>query len=235
MKQYAPTARRLDKAREEGKVLRSQLFTKALGFAFAGLILKINFQNDIWLKPPTPVKSIEALGDYAYFWILQIGLWTGLFLVPYSIVSTLAECLVGGVKWRFAKKSRSPFDSVTQGFFGLPSHAGRVLPYIFLILVFIWIADYVPDYLAVREIWSSLFKWVSIFALAVMIIGTVELGLCRFRFKKSLSMSLQELRDEIKETDGDPLMKHLRSSLHRSLTYDEAVSRIRKSSVVVVG
>lgn len=235
MKQYAPTAHRIEKAREEGKVLKSQLFTKALGLLSGFAILTIIFQNDIWLKPPTPVKSIEALGDYAYFWFLQIGLWTGLFLLPYSFVSTITECLIGGLKWSFAKRKRSPFDSVIQGFFGMPAQISRVAPYLGFILVFIWIADYVPNGYPESEIWGLLNEWILAFAFSVLIFGIVELGLCRFRFRKSLSMSLQELRDEIKETDGDPLMKHLRSSLHRSLTYEEAVSRIRKSSVVVVG
>lgn len=235
MKQYAPTPRRIEKGREEGKVLRSQLFTKGLGFVSAVIIISIIFQNDIWIKPPSPVKSLEALGDYAYFWFLQIGLSTGLFLVPYSIISTLSECLIGGVKWKFAKRKIAPFDSVTYGFLGMPANFARISPYLVFILVFVWIADYVPGKMSFGAVLTQLIDWGIVFASVVIIFGGVEFGLSRFKFFKSLSMSLQELRDEIKETDGDPLMKHLRSSLHRSLTYDEAVARIRKSSVVVVG
>jgi len=193
------------------------------------------FQNDIWLKPHPPVKSIEALGDYAFFWFLQIGKWTFISLFPFGVVTTLLEFLIGGVHWKFAKRKRTPFDSVTQGFSSLPGYLGRILPFLVFILVFVWAADYAPY----DERWhhqiKSLIGW-SFGALGLTLIGgAVEFGLSRFQFVKSLSMSMQEVRDEVKETDGDPHMKQLRAALHRSLTYEEAVARIRKSSVVVVG
>jgi flagellar biosynthesis protein FlhB len=68
----------------------------------------------------------------------------------------------------------------------------------------------------------------------LLIIALVAYSLARWRFYKQLRMSLQEVRDEYKEDEGDPHTKAARKHEHRMLLFSEVEKRVKKSKVVVV-
>lgn len=66
-------------------------------------------------------------------------------------------------------------------------------------------------------------------------VALVDLGLVRRRFAKRHAMSLEELREEHKESEGSPEMRGLRRQMHQELTAHSEVQAVRKSKVLVVG
>ena len=69
---------------------------------------------------------------------------------------------------------------------------------------------------------------------ALLVLGLTEYMLERRRFTAELSMSLDELRQEMKDDEGDPHVKASRRQMHRALAYEELVARVRASRVVIV-
>ena len=72
---------------------------------------------------------------------------------------------------------------------------------------------------------------VTLFA---MIVGAIDLVLVRRRHRKRLMMSLEEVRREAKETDGDPHFKSVRRERAKALATNRMLADIPKASVVVV-
>lgn len=219
MKQFKPTSKRLQKAREEGKVLKSQLFTAFIGVL--GMGISIYFAKTLLaIEPPVQLEGRELFR----YWAIKMAQFTGLALVPYTILVLLTESLLGGLTFQIPKKKRSPFDSIIGGVKAIPGHLLKLIPLLGFILVLVLYGE-----------GSEISFWIKLGLLVIGVVGVGELFASRHKFISSLSMTFQELRDEIKESEGDPYIKAMRGSIHRMLTYDEVVSRIRKSKVVVVG
>jgi flagellar biosynthesis protein FlhB len=69
---------------------------------------------------------------------------------------------------------------------------------------------------------------------ALVLVALVAYALARWRFYKQLKMSLQEVKDEHKEDEGDPHSKAARKHEHRALLFSEIEKRVKRSKVVVV-
>lgn len=220
MKQFKPTPKRLQKAREEGKVLKSQLFTSFIGAL--GVIISIYLASILLvIEPPVQLDVRELF----VFWGIKVAQATGLALIPYTVLVLVTECLLGGgLTFKIPKKKRSPFDSIVGGVKAIPGHLLKLIPLLGFVLVLVLYGE-----------GSEISFWIKMGLLVIACVSLGELFTSRHKFISSLSMSFQELRDEIKESEGDPYIKAMRGSIHRMMTYDEVVSRIRKSKVVVVG
>lgn len=79
----------------------------------------------------------------------------------------------------------------------------------------------------IREVWVPVLA--SVISLAV-----IEYVMKRKQFRAELSMSFDELRQELKEEEGDPHVRAARQQLHRALAYEELVARVRSSKVLIV-
>lgn len=71
-------------------------------------------------------------------------------------------------------------------------------------------------------------------AVALSVIAAIAYGLARWRFYRQHKMSLQEMKDEYKEDEGDPHVKAQRKHEHRALLFAEVEKRVKRSKVVVV-
>jgi flagellar biosynthesis protein FlhB len=69
---------------------------------------------------------------------------------------------------------------------------------------------------------------------ALLVIAVVAYALARWRFYKQLKMSLQEVKDEHRQDEGDPHSKAARKHEHRALLFSEVEKRVKRSKVVVV-
>ncbi len=82
---------------------------------------------------------------------------------------------------------------------------------------------------------SSALQLVSQVALALMAFGVLDYGLQRWRFERSLLMTREEVREEIKEAEGTPRQKNQRHALahqlqsSRSANFDPAANTNRSS------
>ncbi len=240
-KNQKPTPQRLRDARKKGDVPRSSELTRAfvlvgcliwLGFGMAGLMqslmvmLKSAISNPDLLALPSPQAALALLQPHLL----------GLFLPPLVLVivfSLLGDFLqVRGV---FSLEPLLPkLDNLNpaQGFeriFALRTlvHLGFSLLMIVLILfsavVLIKLALHDLASLTQRPSWHAasvaawlLFKLLAVSALVHLLVAVMDVMYQQFDYLQRQRMSIDELRREHKENEGDPHMRARRRAIARS-------------------
>lgn len=71
-------------------------------------------------------------------------------------------------------------------------------------------------------------------AAGLMLCGACEYWLQRRSFLSEMSMSFEELREEQRESEGDPQMRAARRAEHERLVRQDIVQRVRQARVIVV-
>ena len=71
-------------------------------------------------------------------------------------------------------------------------------------------------------------------AALLVLIAVVAYSIVRWKFFRELRMSLQELKDEFKEDEGDPHARAARKQEHRALLFSEVEKRVKSAKVVIV-
>jgi flagellar biosynthetic protein FlhB len=70
-------------------------------------------------------------------------------------------------------------------------------------------------------------------ALVLLALALADYGFQRFEYERSLRMTRQELKEELKETEGDPLIKARIRSIQRALARRRMMKRVPESDVVI--
>ena len=68
----------------------------------------------------------------------------------------------------------------------------------------------------------------------LVLLGVVDLLVQRKQFNRELSMSVDEVRREERETEGDPRHRAARRSIYEAQIMQDIVSRVRRSKVILV-
>lgn len=68
----------------------------------------------------------------------------------------------------------------------------------------------------------------------VLLVALVDVPLQQYLYRHQLRMSLQEVKDEHKETEGNPLVKSKRRQRAREIAYGQSVRRVPEADVVVM-
>ncbi|MCC6931685.1 MAG: EscU/YscU/HrcU family type III secretion system export apparatus switch protein [Deltaproteobacteria bacterium] len=68
----------------------------------------------------------------------------------------------------------------------------------------------------------------------MIVIGFLDLLLQKHKHSKKLMMDLQELKQEIKDSEGDPEILARRKMLHREIASHEIIQAVRQAKVVIV-
>lgn len=86
-----------------------------------------------------------------------------------------------------------------------------------------------------REVTGDmLFRLALYVAVPAVLIAAADFAFTRWNFKRKNRMSKDEVKREYKESEGDPLIKGMRRSLHQQLLAEGQVQRAREASVLVV-
>ena len=227
-----PSSRKLEKAREDGKVIKSQEVFVFVILAAGILLMQITpfFINDFlklckdFFKFGLEVKNGHyALGSISTA-IDMIVKTVIIFGLPLGIVCVLTQFIVGGINfslksiyWKLEKMN--PIKGIKRIFSvnGLVNLAKALLKVILLGLIsFFIIKKNVPDltHLTTTNVASAFGKTVSFFPelvlgllLGLAIIAVLDLAYQKYDYIKQLKMSHQDIKDEYKETDGQPEVK----------------------------
>lgn len=70
--------------------------------------------------------------------------------------------------------------------------------------------------------------------LVFLVLGAGDYFLQRFLHRKELMMTKHEVKEEYKETEGNPIHKSLRKQMHREILMQSVMEAVRRASVVVV-
>ena len=112
-----------------------------------------------------------------------------------------------------------------------------------LVLIAVWFSYLVfPSFLALmgappetilRDIFNSTIELGLLLALALIILGGLDFAFQKWKHEKDLMMSKQEIREEMKSMDGDPLIRQRRREAHRKLAMSQELSKVATADVVI--
>ncbi len=228
-----PTSRRLEKAREDGKVVSSKEMFVFTVLASGVIIMYIippllddflmitrsffNFGPEL-LYGKSPLESIKE----AISFFIKV---TIIFSTPLLIICIITQFIIGSglnfsfkaLHWKFEKMS--PIKGLKRIFStkGLVELAKSILKVVFLggISYFV-LKFYLPELVNISDanLFSAVNRLVSLFPILVIsllvglaLIAAIDLAWQKYDYIKSLKMSHQDVKDEYKETDGQPEVK----------------------------
>ena len=258
-----PSQRKIDKHKEDGKVLSSKemfvftgiagalLLMYAFSFSFKALLFEWGdlfvFAGNDKLEDLPSTKSLEAL-----FFILKIILFVG---VPMLIIILATQFAVGGINFApkaFAFKANriNPLSGFKR-MFSLKSlvELGKALLKVGLLFASaIGVIYYLlPQILRITDgtLKSGLELTKSSFPLLIgallvclMIIAALDYFYQRYEHIKSLRMTKQEVKDEYKQTEGSPevrakIRRLQMESATKSAKQQEALENMGNATAII--
>ena len=255
-----PTHRRLKKAREEGQFPTARVFVSAMQFvAFVSLI---HFWGGAWildirnsmarmfehaLDPKMGAQEVITLAlDLLKRTMTGIAV-LGATLVGVTIAMQLVVTRMGISLKKLAPDIHrlSPLEKLRQlPRNNLPSlmQALIMLP-VFGLATYYVVADNLDKYIALpmRAVPASIsmvaggvqtLLWKA--SLVFVVFGVVDLIRQKQRYQKDLKMSKQEIREEFKETDGNPMMKGRIRRLRRDMARRRMMHEVPTATAVIV-
>lgn len=255
-----PTARRLQKAREDGEIARSVEVPAAgvvlagglfLAFSGAGMaerfekLFASGFQFDAARAAATTTLP-ALLGDQLVAGLLIVAPLLGLTMVAALLLAAIPGGYVFATKLAAPKLDRiSPLNGLKR-IFGVRSlvELAKSVGKVVLVGLAVWwlfASDFeqlmalgiVPVEVAIGETGALVAKSVLAFALAMALIATADAFYQRHAFFKRMRMSKQDIRDEMKDAEGRPEVKAQMRRRQRALATNRMIERVREADVVI--
>ncbi|MGV6858123.1 MAG: flagellar biosynthesis protein FlhB [bacterium] len=256
-----PTPKKLLDAKRKGQIARSRDFNTLLGLMFAGigmLILGSQMGDGLsQLMRDTFVISREHAFDHKHMiHAVMSHIVDAIFIIlPFMLLMVLAAfagpLLLGG--WSFSAKAMAPkFDKLNPlkglkrvfGMNGLVELVKALLKFVLLGSIAIFTFDTIADdylhlsQLPIREAidqGASLVIWQFIMISAgLIIVAGIDVPYQLFTHKKKLMMTRQEIREENKETDGNPEMKGHRRQMQMEIAQGRMLQEVPNANVILV-
>lgn len=255
-----PTLRKLEKAKEEGQVLRSQEATTAA--VTLGVIAALYFSGS-WLGAKLMslfgrTLNVDPLHVFQPPLILEVFgrnlaeaflIVTPLFLLAVFFV-VVAAAGVGGMvfslKAAAPKLSKiNPIKGFTRIFglralvelckailkFGLVAGVASLFLYFNLDLFFAY--GWSAISLSIADSLKLVFFGATITSIALLVIAAVDIPYQRFEFIKKLKMSKKDVKDELKEMEGQPEVRQQIRRKQRELAEQRMMEEVPKADVVI--
>ncbi len=258
-----PTTKKLNDARSEGQVAKSKELATASGLATFFIILKVfsgyigeSFQNNFFKifgiidKVADEEMNIATISSILKDTILTIIVTCIPIFIITMIVAFIIE--IYQVKWKVSTKVLKPkFSKLNpaNGFKKLISKDKIVE--LFIELLKISIISYLA-YNTLKNEWKTLFIFYDMkLEQAILLIGNlvIDLGLRisliflvigfgdllyqKIKFKKDMRMSKQEVKDEFKNSEGDPQVKSKIRAKMREVSQRRMMQALPSADVVI--
>lgn len=259
-KTYDPTARRLQKAREEGHVTQSEEMTSAITLIVLTLTTLLLAPWFVAWSKKELIQGLscraELLDNSQVFTAYLNGKILGALLIASPFFLAMAAFGVAGhvfiSGWNFAPKSLAwKFEMNPAGelkkLFSPESLVKLILSVaklIFIgIIVYLYLRDKV-DFLATLQ-WVHLDQILSSvggvvlgavlrICLGLLIIGAIDWFYRKWKYTDSLKMSRQEVKEENRDTEGAPEVKHQLRKKQYELGMRRMLKKVPQASVVLV-
>lgn len=255
-----PTPKRLEKAREEGQVPRSRELTTSV-LLLGGTICLFMLGGYITGRLEAIMRYNLSLDRNALFdtnqMFSQLGesIYDGLYiLVPIFAVLALASILgpisLGG--WLFSAKSLAPKASRMNpgsglkrmfGVKGLMELVKSVAKVSVILLLAVLLLDYQKEdilRLAYQDVNVALENSMVLAGIAAIVLAasTILIAIVDVPFQiwdnaRKLKMSLQEIKDEMKDSEGKPEVKGRIRQLQREMAQNRMMSNVPEADVVI--
>lgn len=254
------TPRRRQEAREQGQVAASRDLSSAIillaGFLFlsfygsAMLRQIINVEKGIF----TSLGSITISRDNYYVYSIKTILVFVSILAPFMIVVTLVAVLanIGQFGFIFSFKTLIPNISKLNPISGIKrifslKTVVQLLINIMKLIVIAWIAYLtiiaaMPQILLLSDMdlmqifcfgCSLVFRLGIRICLALLILSFFDYAYQKWEYEKSLRMTRQEVKEELKRMEGDPKIKARIRSIQLQLSRQRMMREIPEADVVI--
>jgi flagellar biosynthetic protein FlhB len=259
-KTESATPRRREEARKRGQVARSMELTSAL--TLLGMLVVLNLAGGYMLDEIAKVARYAwgGLGTFSFSeteirrqtltFFLELGLVTAPMLLGAVVIGILANVLQFGFIFapealRLRFENLSPAHGLERMFSRRSAvELAKSLIKIAVIGVTAWltVAGRVPTLMSLMDSDLTLFFGaVGSAATAVMLrVGLVMLGMSlldffyqRWEFEESLKMSKQEIKDEYRQMEGDPLIKSRIRKMQAEAARRRMFAELPKADVVI--
>ncbi len=260
-KTEAPTPRRLQEARNDGQVARSQDLTAALTLLGGVLLLGV-FASQMfggmkliiraalggeWVSEPGVNEEFEHLSALVVTTSAQTlaPIVIGLFalaivgnVVQFGFLFTLKPIAPKFSKINPAKGLQNLFSA--RSLMRLVMSLGKV--FIVLVVAVIYIYLDMPKVMALGYLElmpmvaaaSSLVFWLSIkIAVVLILLAILDFAYQKFQFERDQRMTKEEVKQEMKNMEGDPLVKQRRAKVARQLAMQRMGQAVPQADVVV--
>jgi flagellar biosynthetic protein FlhB len=252
------TPQRRQKAREQGQIARSRDFSNVIA-SIAGISVFIwrtpdevhqwgrFFQRAVELST---TQSIEATGPYFFWTVSEVVRWAAPAIVAAFAGAALGGLMQGGIVVAPAAlalkiERLSPANKLGQIFSltGLSGLLKSILPFSAIVYLTVgtfekhWsliirasnlaLQDYVS--LSLRTVFEVCWKA----ALVLFAWAVVDYLLNWFKVEGDLKMSKEELRQETKDSDGNPQVKSRLRRMQRTMRRKKMLEDTEKATVVV--
>lgn len=255
------TPKKREDARKKGQIARGSELPTA--FSFLGALFALNFLSQFILseignyvialgEKVTITQAYTAVDVHTIF-LEAVKILT--FIALPIIIIGLAAGIAGSVAQtgfmitpEALKPKAEKFNPVSniKRVFGLDSIVN--LSKSFIKLIFFAIVSYgvlapmiinaptlvnAPIATIGYKLGETLYALALRYALVMVVLAIADYAYAYYKHEKSLRMSKQEVRDEFKQIEGDPLIKSQRKNAARNLVQKRSLAEVPTASVVV--
>jgi flagellar biosynthetic protein FlhB len=259
-KTEAPTPRRLEDARAEGQVARSIELNSAAILLAGTMLLRGPAQSLVQAMRTEIITNLTVFpqGELNYNWVRNWAMQAGLALAPGMLIVSGGLLVVGvGVtvaqtnfmwtskKIGFDFKRVNPVTGLQRIFSkqGLVE-LGKALLKLGLVgyVAYSFLAGQVQQFLQIgqSDVVTGVGKMVELAGSLAMRVGAAYLVLAiadyvyqRYRFMNTLKMSKQEVKEDMKRSEGDPFLRGRIRAQQRKIARQRMMSNVHKASVVL--
>ena len=255
-----PTARRLEKAKEDGQVLRSQDMTIA---AVTVTVIAAMYLGGFWMGPRFVDTFTEALtipSNYAFEANLALNRLSILALdsfvtvIPVFVLAIVAAIgsatALGGFVFSakaFAPKASklNPIKGMSR-IFGLKALvelskallkfslvAGIGGSYLYFNFDTIMSVGDMPIDRAIAQSVETVLLGALVATVALVLIALIDVPYQRYEFIKKLKMTKQEIKDEMKDIEGQPEVRQRIRAKQREMAQQRQLDDVPSADVVV--
>jgi len=257
-KQLDPTERRLKRAREEGQFAQSRDLTTFLVLVlFAGCLLGLG--SSLMKGLVTLVQQgltfgsgqdwQDHLADWASGPLMNTLMWVSAIVIPLWLVSAIAPLAMVKFQpvWAFKLNlgRLDPFEGLGRMF------SSQTLAEVFknilkVIIVFgvgvVYVIGLVGQIsvlsrqdvnLALHNSVGLIETGLLLLLLPVLVVAAVDVLIQWFNFSKRMKMSQEELKQEMKESEGSPELKNRLRQRQRQIATSRMMSALEKADVVL--
>ncbi|MCP4080454.1 MAG: flagellar biosynthesis protein FlhB [Planctomycetaceae bacterium] len=261
-KTQEPTQRKLDRSREEGQIAYSADLTGGVALLCTTLMFALLSDHFIKSLCRELVFLLGGFGptlagksEYHWQFLLSQSTWNvSLICLPIMCVAFISTLLIGAIVTGFRPTPKAlKFDveklSPVKGFSRIFSSRSVVkgivailkLVIISAITVSIIAQQWEPlgmgTAMTIEQSIESLVMMVILLMLGVsaglVILGVADFGYQKWKHLQDMKMSLQEVIDERKDEEGDPMLRARRKRLHREMSQRQMLQDVASSTVVV--
>lgn len=253
--------RKLQKARSDGQVARSTDLTHlaVLGAGAAAVMtlspllferLKLALSQQLSFDATTVLQTgtmLSRLQDMVLAGLMGSVVFAVIIMAAIILSSITAGGWVASLKPVMPDLSRlSPLQGIS-GLFSKKKLAEVVKMTVVSVILIVIAATFLkssistiatlvlqPSTSALRHLMDWLTTGMGLLLLVILVVAMIDLPLQSFLHKSQLKMSLQEVKDEHKESDGNPQMKGHRRAKQRELAQRSSIRAVPKADFVVM-